>query len=143
MISTNPYLQFNGNTEEAMNFYKFVFGGEFIIFQRYKDILGGEKMLVSDQEKIMHISLAISKGITLMATDGLESMGRTAVFGNNFHIVINAESEAEVDRIFPILAEQGKIEMPLNKTFFGSYFGMCKDKFGVYWMINYSYPQIQ
>lgn len=143
MISTNPYLHFNGNTEEAMNFYKSVFGGNFIIFQRYKDILGGEKMSAEDQEKIMHISLAIGKGITLMATDGLESMGRQVTFGSNFHITINAESEVEVDKIFPLLSEGGKVEMPLNKTFFGSYFGMCQDKFGVSWMINYSYPQIQ
>ncbi|WP_299496508.1 VOC family protein [Mucilaginibacter sp.] len=130
-----------GNTEEAMNFYKSLFGGEFESFIRYSDVAGGEKMSPPDQQKIMHLSLPIAGDQMIMATDTLESMGRKVVFGNNYHISLEAESEAEVDKIFNGLSAGGTVEMPLNKTFWGAYFGMCEDKFGVQWMINYTYPQ--
>jgi PhnB protein len=130
-----------GNTEEAMNFYKSVFGGEFTSFMRYSDVAGGEKMAVPDRKKIMHISLPIAGNQMIMATDTLESMGRDVVFGNNYHICLEAESEAEVDKIFNGLSADGVIEAPLNRTFWGAYFGMFADKFGVQWMINYTYPK--
>jgi len=138
MLGINPYLNFTGNTEEAMKFYKSVLGGEFTIFQRFKDIPGGEKMSREDQEKFIHISLTINKHTTIMATDTIESMGQKLVAGNNFHICIQAESEAEADKFFGGLSKGGKVEMPMNKTFWGAYFGMCVDKFGVQWMINYT-----
>ncbi|MEJ0101915.1 MAG: VOC family protein [Bacteroidota bacterium] len=137
MTGLNPYLHFMGNTEAAMNFYKSVFGGEFTIFQRFKDIAGGEKMSPEDQQKIIHISLPIGKGNVIMATDSLESMGQSLVSGNNFHIYIHAESEKEVDKLFNALSAGGSIEMPVNKTFWGAYFGMCMDKFGIQWMISF------
>jgi PhnB protein len=133
----DPYLHFMGNTAEAMNFYKSVFGGEFTIYAKFKDVPGGEKMSPEEQEKIIHISLPIGKGNVLMATDMLESMEHKLVQGNNFHICIHADSEAEVDQLFDALSKNGKIEMPCNKTFWGSYFGMCQDRFGVWWMIEY------
>ena len=138
MQAFNPYLHFMGNTEEAMRFYKTVFGGEFILFHRFKDVPGGEKMAAEDQEKIIHISLAINKDITIMATDALASMGQQLTAGNNFHIHMQADSEAEADKIFNALSTGGKIDMPMNKTFFGAYFGMCQDRFGIYWMINFT-----
>ena len=141
MLSTNFYLHFMGNTEEAMNFYKSIFGGEFASFMRYSDVAGGEKMSTHDQKKIMHVSLPLAEDQMIMATDTLESMGRDVVFGNNYHICLEAESEAEVDKIFTALSAGGTVEMPLNKTFWGAYFGMCVDKFGVQWMINYTYPK--
>lgn len=141
MINANPYLNFAGNTEEAMNFYKTVFGGEFIAFHRFKDSPGHEKMPKHEQEMIMHASLPLGPGTILMATDVLESMGQTLTHGNNFHIAVNTESEEETDKIFKGLCAGGKIEMPLNKTFWGAYFGMCKDKFGVLWMISYDANQ--
>jgi PhnB protein len=141
MLSTNFYLHFMGNTEEAMNFYKSVFGGEFASFMRYSDVAGGDKMAVHDQKKIMHMSLPIAGDQMIMATDTLESMERKVVFGDNYHICLEAESEAEVDRIFSSLSAGGVIEAPLNKTFWGAYFGMFADKFGVQWMINYTYPK--
>ena len=143
MHNFNPYLNFMGNTEDAMNFYKSVFGGEFTLFHRYGDVPGGEKMSAQDQKKIIHISLVINKSMTIMATDALESMGQQLVPGNNFHIHLQAESEPEADRIFAKLSEGGKVEMPMNKTFFGAYFGMCQDKFGIYWMINFTNNQNQ
>jgi PhnB protein len=141
MLSTNFYLHFMGNTEEAMNFYKSVFGGEFESFMRYSDVPGGEKMPAHDQTKIMHASLPIAGSQMIMATDTLESMERNVVFGNNYHISLEAESEAEVDKIFAALSASGTVEVPLNKTFWGAYFGMFADKFGVQWMINYTYPK--
>jgi PhnB protein len=138
MLNMNPYLHFMGNTEEAMNFYKSVLGGEFTIFARFKDIPAGEKMAPEDQEKIIHVTLTIAPGLTIMATDLLESMEQKLVPGNNFHICIHVKSEAEVHRVFNALSAGGKIEMPVNKTFFASSFGMCMDKFGVQWMISYS-----
>lgn len=138
MLSTNPYLHFMGNAEEAMNFYKSVLGGEFTAFQRYRDIPGGEKMPSGEQEKILHISLAISRNITIMATDTVKPMGEDLVFGNNIHICLQAESDGEVDKLFEGLSANGRVEMPPNKTFWGAYFAMCRDRFGVQWMINYT-----
>jgi PhnB protein len=141
MISFTTYLHFMGNTEEAMNFYKSVLGGEFTIFQRYKEVPGGEKMSKEDQEKIMHVSLDFGNGQIIMATDTVESMEQKLVRGDNFHICVHVKSESEADRIFKGLAAGGKVEMPMNKTFWGAYFGMLIDKFGIPWMVNYSYSQ--
>jgi len=141
MISTNPYFNFQGNTEEAMNFYKSVFGGEFTIFQRFGDMPGCEKMPADEQGKIMHISLMTPKGQIFMATDALESMEQKVVFGNNCHVIIHTENESETDKLFGGLSLGGKVDMPVNKTFWGAYCGMCRDRFGVQWMVNYTYPQ--
>jgi PhnB protein len=137
MISINPYLNFMGNTEEAMKFYRSVFGGDFTAVQRFTDIPGHEKMSKNEQDKVMHISLPMGKSNALMATDVLDSMEQKLVTGNNVYICIHAESEEETDRLFEKLSAGGKIEMPVNKTFWGGYFGICADKFGVQWMINY------
>lgn len=141
MLAINPYLHFMGNTEEAMIFYKKIFGGEFNTFQRYNDVPGFEKMPMEEQNKMIHVSLTIGNGITIMATDALESMGRNVNAGNNFYICVQAESVSETDRLFAELSKGGLIEMPLNETMWGAYFGMCRDKFGVHWMINFTYPR--
>jgi PhnB protein len=136
MISIHPYLNFQGNTEEAMNFYKSVFGGSFKAFQRFNDSPGHEKMPKHEQTMIMHASLPLGNGI-LMATDALESMGHEVRPGNNIYLSIITESEDEADRLFEGLSKGGKIEMPIGKTFWGAYFGICMDKFQVQWMITY------
>ena len=136
MISANPYLNFKGNTEEAMKFYRSVFGGEFTTFQRFKDSPGYEKMPENEWNKIMHASLPLGSN-ALMATDTLESMGQSTIAGNNFYISISTESEEETDRLFKKLSAGGEIEMPVNKTFWGAYCGMCRDKFGIQWILNY------
>ena len=141
MLNINAYLHFTGKTEEAMNFYKSILGGEFTIFGRFRDVPGAENMNPEDQKKIMHISLTTKNGTVIMATDSLESMGQQVNFGNNVHLCIQAESETEVDKLFGALSTGGKVEMPVNKTFWGAYFGMCQDKYGVQWMINYTYNQ--
>jgi PhnB protein len=141
MKAINPYINFNGNTEEAFNFYKSVFGGEFAALMRFGEMPGcdemsGNKMSDEDKSKIMHIALPIGEGV-LMATDTLESMGQKLTDGNNFSISINAESKEEANRVFNGLSDGGAVEMPLGDTFWGVYFGMTHDKFGVRWLVNY------
>jgi PhnB protein len=139
MQGTDIYLHFKGNSEEAFSFYRSIFGGEFIVAQRYREVPGGDKMNEADQEKMMHISLKITPNTTLMGSD-LVGNGNDLVVGNNIHICLQADHEKEADKLFSALSKGGKIEMPMNKTFWGAYFGMCQDKFGLLWMINYSYP---
>lgn len=139
MLSANPYLNFMGNAEEAMTFYKNIFNGEFTLLHRFKDLPGSEKFPPADLEKVIHISLVFGKGIVIMATDTLEAMD-PLTFGNNNHIHLFAESEAEADNAFTQLSVGGKVDMPMNKTSWGAYFGQCRDKFGVSWMINYTQP---
>lgn len=140
MLSINPYFNFMGTSEEAMTFYKSVLGGEFTILQRYKDIPGGDKMPIEEQDKIIHISLVTPKGHVFMATDVLASMDQKITAGNNCRITIHTESENETKKLFNGLSAGGKIEMPLNKTFWGAFCGMFTDKYGIQWMLNYTYP---
>ena len=137
MATINPYLNFNGNTEEAFNFYKSVFGGEFLALMRFKDNPGCGQMSESDRERIMHVALPIGNGNALMATDALESMGQKLTVGNNFYIAITPESKEEAEKLFNGLSAGGKIEMPLQDMFWGAYYGSFTDKFGVQWMVNY------
>ena len=138
MTTINPYLTFNGTCEEAFNFYKSVFGGDFPYAGKFKDMPPNPDYPVAEaeKEKIMHISLPISKETILMGSDSSESFGHASVAGNNFSISVNTDSIEEVTRIFNELSAGGKIKMPLNKTFWGAYFGMFTDKFGIHWMVN-------
>lgn len=139
MATIHPYLNFNGNTEEAFNFYKSVFGGEFLMLQRFRDTGEVNKLPEADKDKIMHIALPIGTGTILMATDTLESMGQKLATGNNHYLSIDADSEKEATKLFKGLSAGGKVEMELQKTFWGAFFGMFTDKFGIQWMINYDY----
>ncbi|MCP2027120.1 PhnB protein [Flavobacterium sp. HSC-32F16] len=142
MAAVNPYLMFNGTCEEAFLFYKSVFGGEFPYIGKFKDAPaeeGGEQLSEADANRIMHVSLPIGNTI-LMGSDTHPRYGDVG-FGDNFSISINTESTDEADRIFNGLSAGGHIEMPLNKTFWGAYFGMFKDKFGVNWMVNFDENQ--
>lgn len=137
MALLNPYLNFKGTTEEAFNFYKTVFGGEFINVQRFRDSPEGDKTPEADKDKLMHIALSIGDGNVLMGTDAIGGMADQLVEGNNFHLSVNAESEGETARIFHALAEGGKVTIPLAVMFWGAYFGMVTDRFGIQWMVNY------
>ncbi len=141
MATLNPYLNFAGNAEEAFNFYKSVFGGEFITVQRFKDTPEAGRVQANEKDKIMHIALPIGKGNVLMATDALESMGHKLTVGNNFHITIQPESKAEAEKLFKGLSAGGKVTQPLQDAFWGAYFGMLTDKFGIQWMVNYDTKQ--
>ncbi len=140
MKSTSVYLNFNGNTEEAFLFYKSVFGGEFSYIMRFRDTPDGVKMPVAEGEKLMHISLPIQGGFTLMASDVPESFPQKAVFGSNFYIYLETESVEEADRVFGALSAGGKVEMALEYTFWGAYYGSLVDKFGVQWMVSFTPP---
>ena len=141
MAILNPYLNFAGNTEEAFNFYKSVFGGEFTMIQRFKDTPEKDKISPADQQKIMHVGLPIGKGNVLMATDALESMGHPVKMGNNINLSLETQNKEESDKIFNALSVGGKIEMPLQNTFWGAYFGSVIDKFGIHWLVNYTLPK--
>ncbi|WP_423146700.1 VOC family protein [Rubrolithibacter danxiaensis] len=135
MTTINPYVNFPGNTEKAFNFYKSVFGGEFLAVIRFKDTPEAARVPEDEKNKIMHIALPIGNNI-LMATDALESMGHTINSGNNYHISISPESKEEAIRLFNELSEGGIVHVPIEKMFWG-YFGMFTDKFGIQWMVNY------
>ncbi len=142
MTILNTYLNFAGNTEEAFNFYKSVFGGELTPIVRFKDMpMEGVSISKEDENKVMHVGLSIGKDHMLMATDILESLGQKLVQGNNVYISIHPESKEEADRIFKALSEGGTIEMPIANQPWGDYYGSFNDKFGVRWMVNYSYPK--
>ncbi len=141
MKTINPYLNFPGNAEQAFIFYKSVFGGEFVGLTRFKDTPETDKLSDKEKEKIMHISLPVGNENILMATDALESMGHKVTPGTNFHLSIEAESKEEAEKIFKGLSPGGKVTMPLSDTFWGSYFGMLTDKFGIQWMVSYTYPK--
>jgi PhnB protein len=138
MITINPYLVFNGNCKEAFDFYKSIFGGEFPYVGKFKDMPANPEFKVSEDEleKIMHISLPISKETVLMGSDSSNSFGQATLNGNNFSISINADTKDETDRLFKALSEKGKVKMPLSTTFWGSYFGMLTDQFGIHWMLS-------
>ena len=141
MARFNPYLNFNGNTEAAFNFYKSVFGGEFTAVIRFRDIPGNEQIPAELLDKIMHIALPIGNGNVLMATDSLESLGQKLVQGNNHYFMLGVDSKEEADDLFSKLSVDGKIEMPLQDTFWGDYYGAFADQFGIQWMIDYEYPK--
>jgi PhnB protein len=142
MATTNTYLNFNGNCEEAFLHYKSVFGGEFNHFGRFGEMPDSEdyKVPESDKNKVMHVSLPIGSSI-LMGSDCGADWASTFKQGNNFSISITASSREEADRIFSNLAKDGIVTMPMNQTFWGDYFGMLTDKFGVNWMMSYNEHQ--
>lgn len=137
-MKINPYLNFPGTTEEAFNFYKSVFGGEFSAINRFRETPEAEKLSESDKDKLMHIALPIGKDITLMATDALESMGHSLTVGNNVYLSIETDTREEADNLFGKLSDGGTVEVPMDDMFWGSYFGSVKDKFGIGWMIDYT-----
>lgn len=137
MAQINPYINFNGNAEEAFNFYKSVFGGDFITIMRFKDMASPE-FPVSEKEanKIMHIALPIGN-TKLMANDVPESLGIVNENENRSKIAITAANREEADNLFTGLSAGGMVEFPMNDSPWGSYFGMFRDKYGIEWMIDY------
>ncbi|HEY0668951.1 MAG TPA: VOC family protein [Sphingobacteriaceae bacterium] len=139
MAKLNSYLNFDGNAEEAFNFYKSVFGGEFAGgVMRMGEAPGFENIPEAEKNRVMHIALPITGGDMLMASDIMPSAGHKLVVGNNNYICVSPESREEADRLFAGLSAGGEIEMPMEDQFWGDYFGSFKDKYGVCWMINYS-----
>ncbi|SFN62791.1 PhnB protein [Algoriella xinjiangensis] len=137
MAQINPYINFNGNTEEAFNFYKSVFGGEFERIIRFKDMANAEiPISESEANKIMHIALPIGKNV-LMGNDVPEFMGKVNENENRSKIAVSAESKEEADKIFNGLSAGGNIEVPITDSPWGSYFGMFRDKYGIEWTVDF------
>jgi PhnB protein len=142
MTKLHTYLNFAGNTEEAFNFYRSVFGGEFTSLVRFKEFpMEGVNIPKEDEDKVMHVALPIGEGNVLMATDTLQSLGQQLVQGNNVYISVDPSGKEEADRLFNALSDGGEVEMPIADQAWGDYYGSFKDKFGVMWMVNYSPPK--
>lgn len=142
MAQISPYIHFNGNAEEAFNFYKSVFGGEFAMMVRYKDMpIPGSIAEDNEANKIMHIALPIGKSSILMGSDTPAALGKHSENETRSKISVSAESKDEADRIFNGLAVDGSVEMPIMDSPWGSYFGMLRDKFGIEWMVDFDQRQ--
>lgn len=141
MKTINTYLTFNGDCEEAFNFYQSVFGGEFSSQMRFDSMPPSDKFKIPEEQaqKIMHMSLPMGDTV-LMGSDTFEAFGPPAQMGNNFSVSASMESKEEADKIFKALSEGGKVTMPLADAFWNSYFGSLTDKFGINWMVAYDYP---
>ena len=138
MATINPHINFNGNAEEAFNFYKSVFGGEFAQVMRFKDLSSPEFPVTENEaNKIMHIALPIGKSNVLMANDVPEIMGRVNENENRSKISISTESKEEADKLFNGLSAGGEVEGPMGDGPWGSYAGMFRDKYGIEWIIEF------
>ena len=138
MTAINPWINFNGNAEEAFTFYKSVFGGEFAKIVRFKDISSAEFPIPENEaNKIMHIALPIGKNNVLMANDVPEFMGRVDENENRSKIAISAESREEADKLFNGLSAGGGVEGPIGDSPWGSYAGMFRDKYGIEWIVEF------
>ena len=139
MTTINPWINFNGNAEEAFVFYRSVFGGEFTKVIRFKDMASPEfPVAEKDENKLMLISLPIGKSNVLMANDVPEFMGRVNENENRSKISVSTESKEEADKLFNGLSAGGKVEVPMVDSSWGSYFGMFRDKYGIEWVIEFS-----
>lgn len=136
-MTLNPYLNFDGNAEEAFRFYQSVFGGELFV-QKMGDAPDTENLSEAEKNRAMHVSIPIGNGQFLMASDCVPSAGHVLHAGNNNYISITPDSREEADRLFNGLSAGGEIEMPMEDMFWGDYFGSFQDRFGVCWMINYN-----
>lgn len=139
MAHINPYVMFNGNTLEAFDFYKSVFGGEFTTVVRFKDMPGGPNPMwkESEADNIMHIALPIGKHSILMANDVPSGLGRVEENENRSKISVTAESKEEADKIFNGLSAGGQVEFPIGDSPWGTYFAMFRDKYGIEWMVDF------
>lgn len=138
MAHINPHINFNGNAEEAFNFYKSVFGGDFTRIVRLKDMAGAEfPITAADENKIMHIALPIGKNNTLMGNDVPSFLGKVNENENRSKIAVQADSREEADHLFSGLSAGGTVEVPMADSPWGSYFGMFRDKYGIEWMVDF------
>ena len=140
MTTVNVYLTFNGNCKQAFDFYKTVFGGDFSYVGTFGEMPPQEGMPPMPDEmksQIMHITLPISKETVLMGSDTGGARAPDVKAGNNFSISIATDSVENADRYFNALSEGGEEKMPMNQTFWGDYFGMCTDQFGINWMVSF------
>ncbi|WP_228851739.1 VOC family protein [Aegicerativicinus sediminis] len=140
MTTVNPYLLFNGNCEEAFNHYKKIFKREFLQISKYSDMPAVDNALpIPDDKKhwIMHVALPLDNGNIIMGSDRHPTFNNLA-FGENCKLSISVDTKDEANRLFDGLSLNGSVEMPMEDTFWGDYFGMCTDQFGVEWMVSFN-----
>jgi PhnB protein len=140
MKAINPWINFNGNAEEAFTFYKSVFGGEFKKIVRFKDVASAEFLVAAaadDANKIMHIALPIGKNNVLIANDVPGFLGRVDENENRSKIAVSADSREEADKIFNGLSAGGNVEMPVADSPWGTYASMFRDKYGIEWIVEF------
>jgi len=141
MMTASPYLNFDGQAEEAIEHYKSVLGGQFIgPIRKMSSGPGMKDLPENEKNRVLHASLMINKHLTIMVSDIIPSVGHRLAVGNNNYIYLNVDNRVEADRIFGDLSQEGSIEMEMEETFWGAYFGSFRDKFGIHWMINHSTP---
>jgi PhnB protein len=139
MKSVSPYLNFKGNTKEAFDFYKSVFGGEFLAVLRFRDFQdNGMRVAEKDLDKLAHIALPLGPHAMLMGTDVVDGMPSGFAVGTNVYIHLEPDSAEEADRLFTALGAGGTVQMPLQATPWAEKYGCLKDRFGVQWMLNYA-----
>lgn len=145
MTTINIYLTFNGNCQEAFEFYEEAFGKKIAMMSKFSEMPPDPNYPVAeeDMDRIMHVSLPISRETVLMGSDTGGEWGAHFQQGNNFSVSIGTDSKAEADRLFYVLSEGGNVSMPMSDTFWESYFGMFTDKFGIQWMVSYDDPNRQ
>lgn len=142
MPAINIYLNFNGNCREAFDHYKKVLGGTYSYLSTFADMPPNEAFEIpeDDKDRIMHVALQVSKETVLMGSDTISSNG-DAVFGNNFSVSISTENKAQASHFFQGLSEGGEILQPMTEMFWGDYFGMLLDRFGINWMVSFDMKQ--
>lgn len=133
----NAYLTFDGNCEEAFNFYKTIFGGEFSFIGRFKDMPAEQPVPEELKDKIMHMSLPLTRDIMLMGSDTFAPYSPPLIQGNNITLSVSVETEDEAIRIYNGLSQGGEVIMPLGEVFWAALFGMFTDKYGINWMVNF------
>ena len=139
MLTANPYLNFDGQAEEAFASYRSILGGDFLgPLRKVSSAPGMEKLPEKEKNRVLHIALKVNDKLTIMASDIIPSFGHELKVGNNNYILLNVDSKADADRIFGSLSQDGEIEMKMGDQFWGAYFGSFIDKFGIHWMINHS-----
>lgn len=139
MRAINPWINFNGNAEEAFTFYKSVFGGEFTKIIRFKDLSSPEFQVAEDEaNKIMYIGLPLGKNNVLIANDVPGFLGRISENENRSKIYVNAECREEADKIFNGLSAGGEVEGPIDDSPWGTYAGMFRDKYGIEWIVEFA-----
>ena len=135
-MSLNIYLTFDGNCREVFDNYKSIFGGDYMAFETYANGPPDVQVADADKDKVMHVSLPVGNSV-LMGSDTVEGFGGPVTVGNNFSISVVGQSKEHCDEVFGKLADGGTVTMPLQETFWGSYFGSCRDRFDINWMVNY------
>ena len=139
-MSLSTYLNFNDNCREAFEFYRAVFGGEFMALETFRNGPPGMDIPEEEKDRIMHVSLPIGSSV-LMGSDLCSAFGPPPVFGDNFYISFSADTKDDADDRFAGLSDGGEVEMDMQDMFWGSYFGALKDKFGIKWQVSYTPPQ--